>query len=66
MVSSARLLVLAALALSPARAFFFHFPIVRGDSYSYKGDGDAPEHPETLFQPDDTFTDVCADLLDGE
>ncbi|KAL3667174.1 hypothetical protein V7S43_008111 [Phytophthora oleae] len=53
-----RLLALAALTLTPSRAFFFHHPSIHGDVYSYEGDGDAPDHPESLFQPDDTFTDV--------
>ncbi|KAE9227487.1 hypothetical protein PF002_g13807 [Phytophthora fragariae] len=63
-MTAARLFVLAALALGPTRAFFFHYPIVHGDSYSYKGDGDAPEHPETLFQPGDTFIDVTLENWD--
>ncbi|KAG7378736.1 hypothetical protein PHYPSEUDO_009712 [Phytophthora pseudosyringae] len=58
------LLVSALLLLTPSRAFFFHHPSVHGDSYSYKGDGDAPDHPESLFQPDDTFTDVTLENLD--
>ncbi|KUF82039.1 hypothetical protein AM587_10005232 [Phytophthora nicotianae] len=53
-----RLLVLLALLLSPSRAFFFNHPSINGDSYSYKGDGNVPDHPESLFQLDDTFTDV--------
>ncbi|KAF1779224.1 Leucine-rich repeat domain, L domain-like [Phytophthora cactorum] len=44
-----KFLALVALLLAP----------VHGDSYIYKGDGDVPDHPESLFQPDDTFTDVC-------
>ncbi|KAG6962027.1 hypothetical protein JG688_00008821 [Phytophthora aleatoria] len=54
-----KFLALVALLLAPSRAFFFHYPSVHGDSYSYNGDGDVPDHPESLFQPDDTFTDVC-------
>ncbi|KAG6584877.1 TKL protein kinase [Phytophthora cinnamomi] len=63
--SAARLLAAAlAVALGPTRAFFFHHPVVHGDSYSYKGDGGAPEHPETLFQPGDVFTDVTLENWD--
>ncbi|KAF1784650.1 Leucine-rich repeat domain, L domain-like [Phytophthora cactorum] len=54
-----KFLALVALLLAPSQAFFFHYPSVHGDSYIYKGDGDVPDHPESLFQPDDTFTDVC-------
>ncbi|KAH7484866.1 hypothetical protein PRIC1_004176 [Phytophthora ramorum] len=64
MSSSMRFLTLAALALAPSRAFFFHDPKIRGDAYSYKGDGDALDRPESLFQPDDTFTDVTLENWD--
>ncbi|KAG2809927.1 hypothetical protein PC112_g16287 [Phytophthora cactorum] len=59
-----KFLALVALLLAPSRAFFFHYPSVHGDSYSYKGDGDVPDHPESLFQPDDTFTDVTLENWD--
>ncbi|KAI9988202.1 hypothetical protein PInf_024475 [Phytophthora infestans] len=59
-----RLLALVPLLMAPSRAFFFHYPSVHGDSYSYEGDGDAPDHPENLFQPDDTFTDVTLENWD--
>ncbi|KAG1709002.1 hypothetical protein DVH05_022633 [Phytophthora capsici] len=53
-----KFLALAALALTPSRAFFFHHPSIHGDVYSYKGDGGAVDSPAGLFQPDDSFTDV--------
>ncbi|KAG7396692.1 hypothetical protein PHYBOEH_001921 [Phytophthora boehmeriae] len=59
-----RLSMLLALAVAPTRAFFFDHPKVHGDSYSYKGDGDAPDHPESLFTPDDTFTDITLENWD--
>jgi hypothetical protein len=52
-----RLLALVALALTPSQASFFHRPSVHGNSYSYSGDGEAPDEP--LFEPGDAFTDVC-------
>ncbi|RLN57898.1 hypothetical protein BBJ29_005859, partial [Phytophthora kernoviae] len=59
--------MLATMAVAPTRAFFFDGPKIHGDSYSYKGNDDAPDHPESLFQPDDTFTDITLENwnLDG-
>eukprot|EP00644_Phytophthora_capsici_P009606 jgi/Phyca11/9189/fgenesh1_pm.PHYCAscaffold_35_\ len=59
-----KFLALAALALTPSRAFFFHHPSIHGDVYSYKGDGGAVDSPAGLFQPDDSFTDVTLENWD--
>lgn len=49
--------LLLALALAPASSLFHdHRPRIRGDSYSYTGDGGPPG--AAFFHPDDTFVDM--------
>lgn len=50
-------LLLSAVAVTAFGFFLDHHPKIRGDSYSYTGEGDRPD-ADGFFFPGDVYTDV--------